>query len=301
MSARKTRVTVVVPASTSNLGSGFDTLGLALKLYNTIEVRKVATEGTRIVSPLADEDRDIANAMVSEAAEKFFSATECKRFGIEVGIDGKVPVARGVGYSATVRLGVIAGLNALTGEPFDREELLQLGTELEGHPDNISPALFGGFTASGKVGNSVRCLQFPVSLRLQIVALFPPFKLSTQKAREVLPQTYSKEEAVKALNRSALITAAFASKDYEALRCLFDDVLHQPYREPLVPGLQAVIRAGEKAGALGGFLSGAGSGIICLTLTRQRAVAAAMGQVIPHSKVSILGVDNSGVKTRWRS
>ncbi len=203
-------------------------------------------------------------------------------------------MARGLGYSATARLGLVAALNELSGAALNRQQLLELVTSLEGHPDNASPAVLGGFTVSGMVGQGMRCLRFEVSPKLKLVTLMPRFKINTEKARRVLPENFSRSDAAHSLNRAALITAAFAAKDYEALRGLFDDRVHQPYREPLIPRLPAVIRAGEAAGAIGGFLSGSGSAIICLTLERPEAVASAMQQEMPDSEVKILAPENDG-------
>lgn len=289
-------LTVQVPASTSNLGSGFDTLGLAVNLRNEIRVTPTGKKGVRILSPVPPEERDAAQAMVEKTAHEFFQQSERAPFGIEVHLEGNIPVARGLGYSATVRLGVAAGLNELAGGGLSRAGLLELVTALEGHPDNASPATFGGFTASGMVGKRVRCLQFTVSPRLKLVTLFPRFKISTEKARQLLPARISRADAAHGLNRAALITAAFASRNYEALKGLFDDRVHQPYREPLIPQLSTVIRAGESAGAIGGFLSGSGSAIICLTLDNPDSVARAMHQELPDAETKVLVADNKGFK-----
>ena len=297
MARRIESITVKVPASTSNLGSGFDTLGLALNIYNRITVRRLAADDIALTLPDGDSESSAAALeMITTAADAFFKVSGIRPFGFFASLAGDVPVARGVGFSATIRVGVIAALNAITRAPLDNPELLNLGTRLEGHPDNASPALLGGFTVSGKVGETVRCLRFPVSRKLKVVALFPSRQLRTELARSVLPASYSKNDAAHNLNRSALIVAAFASGNYESLRGLFDDTIHQPYREKLLPQLPAVIRAGEKAGALGGFLSGAGSGIICLTLRNAERVAKAMRAALPESETKILSADNSGVK-----
>jgi len=291
---RRNTVRIKVPASTSNLGSGFDTLGLAVTLYNRVRVTTSEKTGVKIASHIAEEDRAAAASVVEKAAGEFFCRAGQTAFGIEVHWEGDIPVARGLGYSATARLGVIAGLNELAGSKWNRQQLLELVTALEGHPDNASPAIFGGFTVSGMVGPTVRCLRFRVSSKLRLVTLIPHFKVSTEKARSFLPEILPRVDAVHALNRAAIITAAFAYEDYEALRGLFDDRVHQPYREPLIPQMSRVIRAGETAGALGGFLSGSGSAVICLALQQPEAVAAAMQQELPDSETKILAVDNHG-------
>jgi homoserine kinase len=275
-------VTLRVPASTSNLGSGFDTLGLAVNLYNRVTL-------TRGGSQQHDE-------IVSEAAELFFKRARKSRFNFEVKITDDIPIARGLGASGALRAAAVAGLNVLTGANLSTNQLLEIVTDLEGHPDNASPALLGGCTVSGRVGKEVRCLRFRVSPQLKIITLVPQLRVSTEEARRLVPQTFSKADTVHALNRAALIAAAFASKNYESLRGLFDDRLHQPYREKLVPQLSSVIRAGERAGAIGGFLSGSGSSIICLALEKETAVATAMRRQLPDSQVVVLQADNSGLR-----
>lgn len=289
-------VTVKVPASTSNLGSGFDTLGLAVKLYNVVRLTRRTGRGVTLGWAVPELDQPWFKTSFGDAAKLFFRRTRIRAFGVEAEVSGDVPIARGLGASATVRVGFIAALNALAGTNLSREQLLELATELEGHPDNASPAIFGGFTVSGRVGREARCFSFPVSAKLKCVTLIPEFGISTQEARKLLPAAYVKADAAHALNRSALITAALSSGNYGALRGLFDDRMHQPYREKLLPQLSRVIRAGEKAGALGGFLSGSGSAIICLALDNADAVARAMQRQLPDSEVKILSADNRGLQ-----
>jgi len=292
----RTSVAVRVPASTSNLGSGFDTLGLALSLFAKIQVTRTPGITARVVSCADEKERPKAEQIIREAAKLFFKSTDCPRFGIEVALGGDIPVGRGLGASGAARVGVLTALNELADSGLSRQALLELATQLEGHPDNASPALFGGFTVSGRVNGHIRCLRFPTSMKLKLVTLIPPFPVSTQAARRLVPSKFSRTDTVHSLNRAAAITAAFAGKTYEALRGLFDDRLHQPYRERLVPRLSYVIRAGEGAGALGGWLSGSGSAIMCVTLRNQREIARAMLAQWPETRIEIFAPDNDGVK-----
>src|SRR5688572_9419935 len=276
-------VTLRVPATTSNLGSGFDTLGLAVNLYNRINLRKCAKTPADL------------SVMFHEAGQAFFRRAKIRPFPFELSFTAHIPAARGLGASGALRAGIVAGLNQLSRAKLPIQTLLEIVTDLEGHPDNASPALLGGCTVSGRVGKEVRCLRFPVSPKLKIITLIPDFKVETEQARRLIPQTFSKADTAHSLNRAALITAAFAAKNYEALRGLFDDRLHQPHRLPLVPQLNAVIQAGEKAGAIGGFLSGSGSSIICLTLENSARVANAMRRAFPESEFLILRADNRGL------
>jgi homoserine kinase len=277
-------VTVRVPASTSNLGSGFDTLGLAVNLYNEVTL-------TRAASKTAD-----LPPIVREAANLFFRRAKISPIHFHITITGNIPVARGLGASGALRAATVAGLNELTAAKLPKQTILEIITDLEGHPDNASPALLGGCTVSGRVGKEVRCLRFPVSPKLKIVTLIPNFRVETEEARRLIPHNFSKADTVHSLNRAALIAAAFAAKNYEALRGLFDDRVHQPHRLPLVPQLNAVIRAAEKARAIGGFLSGSGSAIICLALEHSAEIAAAMQRALPSSEMLILRADNSGLR-----
>jgi homoserine kinase len=188
----------------------------------------------------------------------------------------------------------VAALNALTKANLNRNDLLDLVTELEHHPDNAAPAIFGGFAVAGRVGERVCCLAFPVNPAVRFVALIPRFEVSTEMARTLVPSSFSKADTVHNLNRAALLSAALASGRYDRLRGLFEDRVHQPYREKLIPQLSRVIRAGEAAGALGGWLSGSGSTIMCLTLARPAAVAEAMQRELPDSDVKVLKADNAG-------
>ena len=289
-------VTITVPCSTSNLGSGFDTLGLALSLHNRVTVTRAAEAGVTLTGFTTGESTASAIGMCCiEAVDEFFRVVKLPSFGIEIFISTEIPIARGLGFSATLRASIAGALNELSGAELSPEELVDLATQLEGHPDNASPSILGGFTVSGMVNKETRCLRFDVDPNLKAVTLIPDFHVRTEMARELMPKQFSKSDAAHALNRSALIVAAFASKNYETLRGVFDDRFHQPYRLKLVPQLDRVINAGVQAGAIGGFLSGSGSSIICLTLRNADEVATAMKSEIRDSEVKILTPENHGL------
>jgi len=272
-----------VPATTANLGPGYDCLGIALMLGNRVTVSR--TEAPVELPPI-----------VEKAAEAFFAAADLARFPFSWSIEGEVPQSRGLGSSVTVRLGVLSGLNALAGNPLTREQLFGLCARLEGHPDNAAPAAFGGFTVAG--GENIS--RFEVSLALEFVLLIPDFEVATPDARRVLPATLDRLAAVASAANACRITAAFATQDYEKLRGAFTDHFHQPHRLPLIPFLNDVITAGENAGAIGGFLSGSGSTICCVTLKNSDEVAMAMlaasGQ--KGARTIITQADNGGMKIK---
>ena len=272
-----------VPGTTANLGPGYDCLGVALGLSNLVTVfRKSAEETT---APAA------AGPMAAEAASFFFATAKIKPFAFDWKIEGDVPPSRGMGSSVTVRLGLLAGLNALADSPLSRKELFELCAGLEGHPDNAAPAAFGGFTVAG--GSELA--RFEVSSSLAFVLLIPNFEISTPEARKVLPQSLERLSAVASCANACRITAAFASQNYALLRGSFADGLHQPFRETLIPFLPDVIRAGENAGALGGFLSGSGSTICCVSLENPEKVGRAMKEAARcDATVAITKADNEG-------
>lgn len=277
-------VTIQVPGTTANLGPGYDCLGVALSLYNFVTVFKTAAPKS--------------HPMVDEAAATFFEFTGVKPFPFGWSIEGDVPTARGLGSSVTVRLGILHGLNELSKRPLIRDDIFQLCADLEGHPDNAAPGEFGGFAAARTDNGEARCITAPVSKSLKFVVLIPGFEVETKAARKVMPKMIAHKEAVASAINATNIAAAFLYQQYELLNGCFTDYLHQPYRTPLVPILPKVIAAGEKAGALGGFLSGSGSTIICVTLKNPKKVAAAMLAAAGKTKARVLvtTADNEGAR-----
>jgi homoserine kinase len=277
---------VTVPASTANLGPGFDCLGIALNLHNVITVWKGADN-----APVP---------MATAAARAFFQAARCKPFPFSIHVDEKVPRSRGLGSSVTIRLGVIAGLNALCGEKLSPEQILSLVARLEGHPDNAVAAFYGGFAACA----ATKFVSAPVSPRLKFIALVPDESLETKVARAVLPKQISLGDAVANLQNVSLITAAFVTKNYPALKNLFGDRLHQPYRAALIPGFHEILAAAQRASALGSYLSGAGSTLMALTLGNAKQIERTMLRAARKHRLScrslILTADNTGMRLRAR-
>ncbi len=269
-----------VPATTSNLGPGFDCLGVALRLYNFITVARA--------------EETSGDWMVRQAARLFFKTIREEPFPFSCTIEGEVPRSRGLGSSVTVRLGVLHALNQLCDEPLQREQIFGLCAELEGHPDNAAPAEFGGFV----VARRNRHEKFRVDSRLQCVLLIPPFEVKTAEARAVLPNEINRQAAVESCANACAITAALASRNYEHLEGAMTDHFHQPFRATFVPFLDRVLVAGEQAGALGGFLSGSGSTIACFTLRAAEQVAAAMREAcaLAEAQTRIVTADNDGVR-----
>lgn len=292
-----TRVHVRVPASTSNLGPGFDCLGLALQIYNTTTL-------------IRSDEIKLPHGMIGETAKTFFQWAgdgQIKPFGFEAKIEGDIPISRGLGSSVTVRLGVLMGLAELVKDstPITRDQILKMLIDLEGHPDNAVPSFLGGFAvcahATDDHADGFAYTRVPVKPELSFVTLVPDLKLSTETARGLLPKEVPFRYAVENAQRTARIATAFARADYESLRGMFVDHLHQPYRQVLIPGFADILAAAQKAGALGSFLSGAGSCLMAVTLDHVEEISTAMLEVakkadLPSPRVLVLKADNEGAK-----
>ncbi len=278
------QVSVRVPASTANLGPGFDCLGVALHIYNRVSIDRNAPPA----GPLGE--------IAGDAARLYFQAASTTPFEFSWSASGDVPRSRGLGSSVTIRLGLMHGLNVLCGTPLNAEQLFELCSELEGHPDNAAPAAFGGFTIARAGASTIRA---EVDSALKFVLLIPDFEVSTPDARAALPEMIDRRAAVMSCVNATRIAASFLTHRYEILRDSFGDGLHQPYRESLIPCLGNVIAAGVGAGALGGYLSGSGSTICCLTLEDPAPVAQAMfaAAEYPGAKTVITSADNAGTMT----
>jgi homoserine kinase len=242
---------------------------------------------------------------VSDAAERFFKQTRRRAFSFSCSIVERIPRCRGLGSSATVRLGILLGLNHLSGKPLDRLTVFRLCAGLEGHPDNAAPATFGGFTvvqssasvslARGKREEFPAVYRFDVAPRLHFVLLVPDLEIETARARRILPSKISRVAAIENCANACAVTAAFASRDYQKMHGSFSDNLHHPFRAKLIQFLPPVIAAAERAGALGAFLSGSGSAIAAITLEAPKKIATAMARAaaVP-ARTIITHADNRG-------
>lgn len=285
--------TVKVPASTSNLGPGFDTLGLALNLYNEYTFDTKANEFS-FTSNLSQEQVPYSTENLAYRSFDYLFKKEGKETpAIKIHFEAGIPLTGGFGSSSTA---IVAGLMAanlilaaqkkfcdMQGErleqkinslsrqeildlqpQYNTEQLLKIGTQLDGHPDNISPAILGGFTVCVYAEKQHHYVKLPWNNDLYFVAIIPDFKLPTAKARAALPAQVDYEDAVHNIGYSSLLVAALAKGDTDTLKQAFKDRIHQRYRAKLVPGMQYVLDAGLEAGAIGTMLSGAGSTLIAV-------------------------------------
>jgi homoserine kinase len=286
-----------VPASTTNLGHGFDCLGIALAAANTISVEP-ATNATVVAPGAPDEGLARMATQVRDACAKRWNTVIP---GFTVRVTGDVPVARGMGSSSTIFLGVAAACQRLVNRAFAKQELLEIAAAEEGHPDNAAAACMGGFTIVAATPGGLRWSRFAVPADLVAVVAIPPFEVKTSEARRILPQQVGRAELVRGLQRSALITAVLASGRIGELAGLFDDAWHEQYRATVNPGLLEARAAATQAGAIGTILSGSGSTV--LSFSERKHAPAVAGAVLASyrgrgvaAEVRTLEFDNAGLE-----
>ena len=258
-------IRIQVPATSANLGSGFDSLGIALTLYNQVwmeEDDKLDISCKDSVVVPTDESN-----LIYWAVKQLYQECGRKLPGLRLIQENNIPLARGLGSSSACIVAGILGANRLLGNPFSRSDLINLAAKIEGHPDNTSPAIEGGLVTSAMEGGRIYSVSVPVSDKLQFAVFIPPFELKTEMARSVLPETYSRADVVYNLSRSALMTASLFSGKLENLRVAVGDRIHQPYRSGLIENFDNVFRMSYELGSLGTYISGSGPTIIAMVPT----------------------------------
>jgi len=280
-------VRVKVPATTANLGSGFDCLGMALELHNTVEMS--LSEGGLTIEVQGEGEKDIARDernVVYQAAVRVFRAAGRKIPGLRIRLANQIPVARGLGSSAAAVVGGLMAANRLAGAGLTTREVMAMAAAMEGHPDNVAPALLGGLVVAVAVDGEIKCSKLDLPAQLKVVVAVPDFTLSTRLAREALPQQVTMADAVHNLGRVALLVAGLAKGDLDLLNVAMEDRLHQPYRSSLVPGMKKVLAAARLAGARGTALSGAGPSLVALVDRNWDLIARVMRETFRESGVT---------------
>ncbi|AFY91914.1 homoserine kinase [Chamaesiphon minutus] len=274
-----TTATVRVPATTANLGAGFDCIGAALSLYNEFAFTPIDTESLVIAVrglEAARVNTDASN-LAYQAFVKLYSRIDRSPPVIQLEIKLGVPLARGLGSSATAIVGGLLGANALAGNPLSLADIMQLAIEMEGHPDNVVPALIGGCRLAATAASGWAIADIPWHDSVVPVVAIPDFELSTAEARSVLPTDYSRADAIFNTAHLGLMVRGLETGNPEWLSAALADRLHQPYRQQLIPGYTDVERAVVAAGGYGMVISGAGPTLLALTTAeRADAVATAM-------------------------
>ena len=279
---KQTKITVRVPATSANMGPGFDCLGIALDIWNIVSV-EVGVHGFEISGHGENElPRDETNLVWSSIARVFREADRDMPI-ISLNCHNDIPTTRGLGSSsAALVAGLVAG-NELCGSPFDKTDLLQMAADVEGHPDNVAPALFGGMQiAVAHQGGVINAL-VPVPDNLSAVLYVPDSPMPTEEARDLLGSEVPRTDAVFNIGRAALLVRAMASGDLRHLDIATEDRLHQPARQTIFFPMNNIIRAAMGAGALGAFLSGAGSTVLALATEKEFTIGYEMADAAVKS------------------
>ncbi len=281
---------ISVPASSANLGPGFDVLGLALDLANTCEFK---------LSDNKEEfENNINSNLIYKAYNYAFDFYGEEVLPVDFDLDTNIPLSRGLGSSAScIVMGIMAAFDVMKRD-FDKKEILKIATKMEGHPDNVAPAIFGNAVASILKDEQVYLEEFEISNNFKFLAIIPDFKLPTKEARDALPKTYSKEDAVFNLSRLSMVILSLISGNEENLRVALDDKIHEPYRLKLIPEINEIEKIIDDSEALGHYLSGAGSTIMVVLKaddnTSEDEIKNKLDKLSNSYEVRLLDIDEKG-------
>lgn len=289
-------IKIQVPATSANLGPGFDSLGLALKLYNYVwmdEYDGISIETTdSSVVPLDGDN------LIYKTAKKLYELCGKPFSGLKIRQGNNIPMTRGLGSSSACIVAGLLGANALLGSPLSKDDLLNLAAVFEGHPDNSTPAILGGLVTAVLEEGRVYCAKVPISGRLKFAAFIPDFELKTEVARAALPHDVSHKDASFNVSRAALMTASLFSGRLENLHVAVQDKLHQPYRLSFIPGAPEIFALCDSLGAYGSFISGAGPTLMALVnitdLGFKEKAQAQLDENYPGWKLVMLDCDEDG-------
>jgi homoserine kinase len=290
-------IEITTPATTANIGPGYDTLGISLKLYNKV----VFTNGS-IGFEITGCEKKFQN--VDNLIYRSFRETEkilgLKNKNIKIDINSKIPVSRGLGSSAACVVSGVMGAFGIHKIKIEKEEILKISTKIEGHPDNIAPCIYGGLTASFVDEGQIYTDKYEVDSDLCFYALIPDFELSTSKSREVLPEKISHNDAVFNLSRLPILINALRTGDMLNLKAAIKDKLHQPYREKLIHEIGDVRKIIYKQKESVYYLSGAGPTIMCISKNKEmkKILSEELKSLKREWIIKKLTVDNKGVKYR---
>ncbi len=302
---QNTSVTVKVPASTANIGPGFDTIGMALQLYTTIQMSFASETQIQIQSDNLLELPTNKTNLLYKVASNLFEQADFPAPQLSISVSSDIPLTRGLGSSAAAIVGALVAANVLAGEPFSQNQLFTMAARWEGHPDNVGAALLGGTVIASmpdKDDELIPYVRLTVPNSLQVLVVIPDFPLATEASRSVLPESYKKSDVVYNVGRSSLLVAALAQGRLDLLRQAMQDRVHQPYRAELVPGLTEILQNATQYGALGAALSGAGPTILCFyqTESEKESLTEYIGSVMSANQViyQLLSLlpDESGVQ-----
>lgn len=291
-------IKVRVPGTSANIGPGFDAFGLALSIYNTFSFEE-KNDGKLTIRGVERKYQSDTN-LVYRSMQKVFKKAGYHPKGLYIHTDVDIPISRGLGSSATCIVGGLFGANALIGSPLSTEELFDIAVELEGHPDNVAPAIFGGLVVSMNDHGKNIYIKSPVHPCYTFYALVPDFPLSTSDARQVLPKKISFGDATHNLPRATMTYLALANGSMEILKLCMKDRLHQPYRKKLIAHYDVITKKAREMGCLNTCISGAGPTILVINSVDnddfQQDMLGYLAQKAPGWQIIPLAPDHSGVQ-----
>ena len=288
-----------IPATSANLGAGFDALGLALSFYNTAEMEENDTIDIKSLddTPVPEDEKNL----IYISAKDLYEVCGKKLKGLTLRQTNAIPMARGLGSSSACIIAGLVGANKMLGEPLTKDDLVDLAAQIEGHPDNTAPALLGGIVTAVFDGRKVHWVKQEVYTRLKFAAIIPDFELKTEKARACLPKEVSHKDAVYNLSRAALFSASLLTGKFENLKTAVDDRLHQPYRMELIPNVKEVFDIAYTHGAYAAYISGAGPTVMAIADESNTFFAGKLQFSLENAglgswRVHELNIDNEGTK-----
>lgn len=298
------KVEVTIPATSANLGPGFDCLGIALSLYNKTTFRR-SQNGTHFLISGVDCHKIPAdeNNLIYKSACHLFARLGKRPLPMHIEQHNHIPVGSGLGSSSTAVLAGLLGANGLLDFPLTRDEILDIAIEMEGHPDNVAPAMHGGLILSLMHENGTHIEPIEVE-PMEVIVVLPDFQMLTEEARAILPATVSRQDAIFNCSRIALLIRALQTGDYEKLKISMEDRLHQPYRLTLIPGAETAVNAAYAAGAKGVALSGAGPSLLAFApanhIAVRQAIVDAFAEANLPSRHWQLPIDFEGANFRYK-
>lgn len=293
-------IKIKVPASTANIGAGFDCFGMALNLYNEFEIGETKGSLTFLEngkpSSIMSKDNLIYLSMM-QSFRKYGHEPE----GLYINVTkANVPVSRGLGSSAACIAAGLLAANCLMDNIMTEEEMLNMAASIEGHPDNVVPAIKGGFDVSMCCDGNVIYSKIDIPKDLSFAALIPDFKMDTLKCRKILPQSYSREDCIFNISRASLLICSLWNRDFSKLKNCFEDKIHQPYRGALIEDLHDIFKKADEFGSLGQFISGSGSTLMAVIEENNTDFCEKMSKFLPSLKanwqIKLLKPDYEGAK-----
>lgn len=293
-------IKVRIPATTANMGPGFDSFGMALKLYNEIEIEERKGE-TIILNNGIKSEENYKDNLIYKSLINTLGIFNYKYDGFIINVSKcDIPICRGLGSSAACIVGGVAAASSLMRNRLSLDEIIEIATEIEGHPDNVVPAAVGGMVVSIKDGEKVNYSKIRVPNELKFAAMIPDFHVSTALSRQILPQAYVKEDCIFNISRSAMLISALYNGEFDKLRTCFNDKIHEPYRKKLIKNAEEILEKARETGAVGEFVSGSGSTLMAVvdkdTEKFEKEVKDFLGKLEDKWRLILLEPDVEGIR-----